>query len=136
MSLPASKQVELEAPTPQRGTNAGCQLVAGWLQMKRYQDEATTGVWERTTFLGKLHSSWENRTSHKPAKQSSFLFTISPSKIHHTKINMKLSYLLLPAVIPVIPCIATYYHSLKEWHSEGILFLFKHEAGKKGRLLF
>lgn len=98
MSLPASKQVELEAPTPQHGTNAGCQHAAGWLQMKWYQDEATTAVWENKTFLGMLHSSWENRTSHKPAKQS-FLFTISPSKIHHTKINMKLSYLLLPVVI-------------------------------------
>lgn len=46
-----------------------------------------------------LHSSSENRTSQKPVKQSSFLSTISLSKIHHTKNNTKLSYLLLPVVI-------------------------------------
>lgn len=50
-------------------------------------------------FLGMLHSSSEYRTSHKHAKQSSFLSTISPRKIHHTEINSKLSYLLLPVVI-------------------------------------
>lgn len=34
-----------------------------------------------------------------PVKQFSFLSTISLSKIHHIRNNMRLSYLLLPAVI-------------------------------------
>ena len=58
-----------------------------------------TAVWVNKASAGMLHSSSENTTSHKPAKQSCFLSTISLSKIHHTKINMKLLYLLLPVVI-------------------------------------
>lgn len=99
MSLPASEQVELEAPMPQCCMNTGCQLAAGWLQTKWYQDETTTAVWVNKASLGTLHSSSENRTSHKPATQPSLLSTSSLSKIHHRKINMKLSHLLLPVVI-------------------------------------
>lgn len=68
--------------------NTGYQRAAGWLQTKWYQNKATTALWVNKTFPGM-----------PKGKQFSLLSTISPSRIHCIKINMKCPHLPLPVAI-------------------------------------